>query len=484
MCTKSNIKYILSAAITCFFLTLLSGHSAAAIDSQNHLHPDAKKVIDVWLTSQLDYQQLPFLSISYAKGQSLVFNESYGHIEQSRITPVDNQTIASICSISKVFTATAIMKLVDQGKLNLQDKLSDLLPDLKMKENGLSLNNVKLIHLLNHTSGLPRDTHHAYWSGPEHNFPSKAGLYESLANQQLENPTDKTSNYSNVGYALLGQIIERASNTSYKDYIEKEIFGPLGMSDSVVEMSASNYGKNHALGYTAINRNGKRKQANFYTTKAMQAATGISSNAKDLAKFAMWQFRTLKATQPELMHPDTLQKMYQTDHSPATKNRGLGYQIQTSQSGDVWAMHGGMCPGYNSFIQLNTTDQEAFTVIASANKVRALAYINNLKDILKSAASLQSTSSAKPDFSDYEGFYDLNPWNSEYYVGAWGEGLVLLYLPVESVKYAMHHYKKVGKDTFQLIKEGELADEFIVFNRDEHGKVISVTNDGNHHNKL
>ena len=136
MCTKSNIKSTLSAAIASCFLTVFSGHSAA-IDSQNHLHPDAKKVIDVWLTSQLDYQQIPFLSISYAKGQSLVFNESYGHIEQSRITPVNNQTIASICSISKVFTATAIMKLVDQGKLNLQDKLTDLLPDLKMKEKAI-----------------------------------------------------------------------------------------------------------------------------------------------------------------------------------------------------------------------------------------------------------------------------------------------------------------------------------------------------------
>ena len=484
MNSNNALKQNLLAVFTCCFFTLYSGINSAKSTINHSLHPDAKKVLDVWLTAQLDYQQIPYMSVSYVKDQALVFNASYGHIEQNRIMPANNNTIASICSISKVFTATAIMKLVSQGKLNLDDKVIDLLPQLSVMPKDASLGDIKLIHLLNHTSGLPRDTLHSYWSGPKHHFPTKKELYASLANQHLESAVDKHSNYSNVGYALLGQIIEKASNTSYKKFIESEIFAPLNMNDSTVEMTLSNYGKSHALGYTATNRNGKRQQASFYTTQAMQSAAGISSNAHDLAKFAMWQFRELESINPELINADTLNAMYQTDHSPATKNRGFGYQIQTSQSGDIWAMHGGMCPGYNSFIQLNITQKQSFAVVTSANKVKAISYINNLKEILKRAALINDNAKTNSSLQEYAGFYDLNPWNSEYYVGAWGDELILLYLPVQSVKHAMYHYKQVGKDRFQLIKDGELTAETLTFKRNKEGNIVAINNNGNVHNKL
>ncbi len=489
MKSTSYFRVKIIAALSGCALTLCMFQGHAHDNTLNSLHPDAQKVIDVWLKAQLDYQQIPYLSIAYAKDQQLVLSSSYGHLELARINKVTNSTMASICSISKVFTATAIMKLVDQGKLSLSDRVADLLPELTIQTNGHELGDIKLIHLLNHTSGLPRDTTHSYWSGPEHNFPTKEMLYKSLVQQQRENAADTVSNYSNVGYALLGQIIEKTSKKSYKDYMESEIFAPLNMTSSVVEMSNNNYGKTHALGYSAINRNGTRHLANFYKTNAMQSAAGISSNAQDLAKFAMWQFREVSSPNTEIMSSDSLQKMYQTNHSRATQNRGLGYQIQNSKSGDIWAMHGGMCPGYNSFLQINTTQKEGFSVVTSANRVRAISYINNLKEILKQASQIDEAPNVhshhkQVPFSDYEGFYDLNPWNSEYYVGRWGNQLVLLYLPVNSIKHAMHVYQNVGQDIFKLVKDGKLTNDTLIFNRDQAGKVVSVTNDGNQHSKL
>lgn len=465
-------------------LTLSMAAIPAVSSETTPLNPDAKRLIDVWIESQMDYQQIPYISGSYVKDQKILWSGAYGSTDWPATQAADENTIASICSTSKVFTATAIMKLVDQGKLSLDQKVFDLLPQLALKQTFNESEDITVGSLLNHTSGVPRDTNHSYWSGPDHNFPTENEFYKSLNQQQTDNPVGKIENYSNVGYALLGQIITGVSGKSYKDYIETEIFKPLAMNDSVVEMQKTQYGKKHAIGYTAINRDGKRQQANFYLANAMQPAMGISSNAADLAKFAMWQFREVEGENTELMLSTTLTQMYLTNHSDVTKFRGLGYEVRQDKSGDTWAQHGGMCPGYHSYLKMNVTDKEAYAFTASANKVRALVYINNIKSIIDRSATINTNVKPTIDLTQYEGFYDLNPWNSEYFVGKWGNGLILLYLPADSLRYALYEYQHVEKDTFELVEDGVLKGERIQFNRDSKGQIISILNEGSLHPKI
>ena len=464
---------------------LLSGvfATSALASTTDTLRPDAEKLIDVWLESELDYQDIPYLSASYTQGAKVVWSGVYGVIDKTTSAKANDETISSICSISKVITATAVMKLVDEGKLSLDSKLSTLLPKLTFEKTHASSGDITVKHLLNHTSGVPRDTKHSYWSGPVHNFPSENELYESLATQQTIGEIDQQHAYSNVGYALLGLIITEVTGQSYKEYIENEIFAPIGMSNSVVELPELGVASNHAIGYTAPNRDRNRKVANVYQTRAMQPAAGVSSNAEDLAKFASWQFKELQADSKILISASSLEKMYQTDHSEAAKHRGLGYQISKDKSGDTWAMHGGMCPGYNSFLKINVTDKEAFAFTTSANKVRAIKYINSLSELVSRGKQIKTDKQVTVDLADYEGFYDLNPWNSEYYVGKWGQDLVLLYLPADSMQYAFYQYQHIEKDTFQLVENGELKDEIITFNKNKAGKVVSITNGGNLHFK-
>lgn len=476
---KSTFPKIL---LVCFIATFILINKAVA-KSEYTIHPDAKKLIDVWISAQLAYEQIPYLSLSYTKEQSS-WDSTYGHISLNKKIQANDDSIASICSATKVFTATAIMKLVDQGKLHLDQKLTELLPEFSLKNNGIDNESIKLKHLLTHTSGLPRDTLHAYWGGPVHNFPNKKQFYNSLVQQKRLTGVDNEVVYSNIGFALLGLIIERATNMSYKNFIESEIFKPLDMSNSVVEMSESQYGVEHVIGYTAINRDRERKKASFYQTKAMQPAAGISSNAKDLAKFVKWQFREMQSNNIELMSANSLKIMYDTNHSEKGKTRGLGYQVVEDKAGNKWAMHGGICPGYSSFLKMNLTTKEGFSVVTSANKIRALAYVNDLNNIVSKSYEIKHINENRPGLGDYEGFYDLNPWNSEYYVGRWGDDLVLLYLPVDSIKYAMYQYRHIEGDIFQLIKDGKLLNEKIQFKRDEKGEVVSILNDGSYHFKL
>lgn len=240
-----------------FTLSFLPLHALASERIFDPLHADASKLINVWVKSQLDYLQIPYLSISYVKEQDVFFSGSYGQVVLNGTVDANPSTISSICSVKKVFTATATAMLAEQGKLSLTDSVVDTLPEfsvLNSEGENTDLNDIQVVHLLNHTSGLPRDTSHLYWSGPNHNFPTKKELYESLSNQKRETSADETSSYSNLGYAMLGQIIEVVTGDSYSAYIEQEIFAPLRMNGSVVEMSDTSYGNNHAVGYTAISR--------------------------------------------------------------------------------------------------------------------------------------------------------------------------------------------------------------------------------------
>ncbi|WP_211215639.1 serine hydrolase domain-containing protein [Colwellia piezophila] len=473
-------------------LTFLCLHSAVANSQENKgKYEDVSTLINVWLEAQKDYQDIPFMSGVVVKDQQILWSGAFGNANREGAVPSNVNTMSSICSISKIFTATAVMKLVDQGKLSLDDKVKDILPKYSVIQKFTEGGSVTVRSLLNHTSGLPRDTNHGYYSAPEHPFPTEDEMFESLSIQATESPVGTDISYSNIGYALLGLIIEEVTGVTYKNYIEASIFQPLNMSNSVVEMQSSLYGNKHARAYTAINRNGKRKVANFYQTKAMQSAMGISTTALDMAKFAKWQFRLADASQAEILQPSTLKSMHHTQATSQSDNeydRGFGYEVTTDDKGIKWAMHGGTCPGYVSFYKMDVTNKVAYTILVNANKVYTPSYVKGLIYILNLAESIETEVKEEEkealELAQYTGFYNLNPWNSEYYVGSWGRGLMLLYLPAQSLKYALQYYQHVEGDTFQLVENGKLSNDKIYFSRDEQNRVIKIKNEGNTHTRI
>lgn len=452
---------------------------------KNYDYKDASELIDVWLKAQKDYEDIPAIIGVVVKDQDIIWSSAFGKSNIEENTQADTNTICNIGSVSKVFTATAIMKLVSDGKLNLDDNIKDILPNYTIKQTFSDSGYVTIKSLLTHSSGLPRDTKHSYWSGPEHPFPSKKELLDNLNELETSFQVGTSVQYSNLGYALLGQVIEKISGISYKEFVETEIFQPLGMTNSVVEMQESLYGRTHAIGYTATNRNRKRKRANFFQTKAMQPAAGISITVSDLAKFASWQFRLMDNSETELLKPEWLKSMYEVQAT--SKNgyvkRGYGYEVYTDKEGNSWAMHGGMCPGYVAFLKMDVSNKMAYAVLINASGEKALRYVNGIINILnKVKPTTEKQTEKRTGLSEFKGFYDLNPWNSEYYIGSWSNGLVALYLHTESMKYAIYFYKQKEEDVFQLVNEkNEPIGEELIFYRNDEGKIIKVFNDGQYH---
>ena len=158
-------KYALALAlvVSCFIV-----HPQDAIKN----YDEALTLIEVWLDAQKDFEEIPGMSASIVEDQKLLWSGGVGFANPETEKPFTGATLCSICSISKLFTSVAIMKLYDEGKLRLDDQLSELLPYYDLKQQFPESGPITVRTLLTHSSGLPREAGYPYWTGPDFPFPS------------------------------------------------------------------------------------------------------------------------------------------------------------------------------------------------------------------------------------------------------------------------------------------------------------------------
>ena len=158
------------------------------------------------------------------------YTVNYGHTAQKDGFPITDSTMFHIASITKIFTATAIMQLVEQGKLALDDKLVDILPEFKLKSK--DYDNISIKHLLTHTSGLP-------WTNEQTNLPDDSSsiplFIKGLQKVKLNfSPGTKFSGdtYSNIGFDLLGIVVAKISNQPFHKYIHDNVLSKVGINQA------------------------------------------------------------------------------------------------------------------------------------------------------------------------------------------------------------------------------------------------------------
>ena len=478
------MKYLSLQLILALILTFKVG----AQETKDYT--DALELAKVWIAAQKDFDQLPGISLAVVKDQEILWQDAFGDSNKEENVRMQPNTLCSICSISKLFTAVAIMKLYDEGKLRLDDRVSDLLPSYTLKQKFEASGPVTVRALLSHSSGLPREADFPYWTGPDFPFPTKEEINDKLKGQETLYPASTYYQYSNLGLTLLGQIVEQVSGVPYEDYVQQQILTPLSLTDTRPLMPEALYGKQLAKGYGAITRKRTRTPINFFQANGIAAAAGFSSNVTDLANFASWQFRLRDKVAAEILKPATLKYMQQVHWTnPDWKTtRGLGFGVYKGSNGNTWVGHGGSCPGYRSTLQLDLKSKMAYAVMINAGGTSPLSYVRGIHAIL---AKVKPATDKKEDeanrsiaLTDYVGNYSVQPWWSEGYIGVWGEHLVYLSLPSRSPGADMTMYKHIEGDTFRRIRDdGELG-ETLLFIRNDQGKVVSYKSHTNIYNKI
>jgi CubicO group peptidase (beta-lactamase class C family) len=435
----------------------------------------AVDLLQVWLEAQRAYDEIPGVSAAVVHDETVVWKGGYGVRDVASRAPATADTVYSICSISKLFTSVAVMQLRDSARLRLDDPVSRHLSWFRIKNSAPQAGDATIEGLLTHSSGLPRESDHPYWTGPEFTFPTREEIRSRIDAQETLYPTQTYHQYSNLGMTLAGEIVAAASGVPYEQYVRTRILDPLGMTSTTPEMPEQHRGKRLATGYSAIQRSGSRQPVPFFMTRGVAPAAGYASTVEDLARFASWQFRLLEKGGTEILNANTLREMHRVHWvDPDFETTwGLGFAVSRSD-GETFVGHGGSCPGFRTHLLLKPDRKVATVFMANALGVNSGQWAQKMYDIVAPAIRAAVKGDEKPktgdaDLTRYVGTY-ASSFGGEYAVVKWEDGLALLALPTMEPVKNLVKLKKSGEHRFRRVRKDENLGDEIVFEMGADGK--------------
>ncbi len=291
----------------------------------------------------------------------LLYAGQFGHTNLEKEIPADARSLFRIASMSKSFTAMAILQLRDAGKLDLDEPASKYIPEMKnMTYLFTDAPEISIRHLLTHGAGFPEDNP---W-GDRQLADSDEELRQLMADgPSFSNVPDVAYEYSNTGFALLGQIVQVVSGMDLQEYTKTHIFGPLGMSATIWEYTDAPE-ERLALGYDWEDSSYVNIPLEHHGSYG--AMGGLITSIDDLSKYvamhlAAWPPRSDEETAPlkrsslrEMQHPwrfASLSRAYTYPSgriSPATRAYGYGLSWSRDADGRVYVGHSGGLPGFGS----------------------------------------------------------------------------------------------------------------------------------------
>jgi CubicO group peptidase (beta-lactamase class C family) len=286
-------------------------------------------------------------SILVAKDGTPVWRESFGAADREWDVPNTADTKFRLGSITKQFTAAAILQLIDQGKLSVDDPISKYYVDAPA-----AWSKVTIKHLLTHTSGIPSYTALPGFFEKSSMSPlSPDGIIKLTRDMPLEFEPGTKYNYDNTGYILLGYVIEKVSGETYAGYVAKHIFTPLGMKDTGYDVSDLIL-RHRASGYKPTKDGWKN--ADYLDMTLPYAAGSLYSTTGDLL---IWD-RAL--TEGKILTPASRQAMF-TDYG---NHYGFGWGIKPVAGHDQ-VSHGGGINGFSTGISRYPKDGVVAIVLAN-----------------------------------------------------------------------------------------------------------------------
>ena len=341
--TGENHKMKTAKLFTLFIVAFITATNAFAQENVQK--------IDVLVKQYYDYGQFNGSILVADKGK-IIYEKGFGMANMEWAIPNQPDTRFRIGSVTKQFTAALILQLVEEGKIKLDGKITDYLPDYR-KDTG---DKVTIHQLLNHTSGIPSYTGRPDFFPENSRDPySVSDFIKKFASGDLEFEPGSKFAYNNSGYFLLGAIIEKVAGKSYEIVLSERIFKPLGMTNSgydnhspLIQKRASGYEK-RAAGYV---------NARYLDMSLPYAAGSIYSTVADLYKWdqSLYEDKILSAESKKLMF------------TPGLANYGYGQFIadrpigKTDQKTKVVAHSGGI-NGFNSLLTRFVDKQQTVIIL-------------------------------------------------------------------------------------------------------------------------
>ncbi|NEA36118.1 serine hydrolase [Streptomyces sp. SID13031] len=351
--------------------------------------PDAESLKEVlayydrWLAFNQRYQRIPGVQVAVFAEDAIAFSAAYGQADLEQGVALTQQHLFRIASHSKTFTSTALLQLAEQGKLRLDDKVSMHVTEIV----GTPLGERTIRDLLSHAGGVIRDSEEADFWQLETAFPDREQLLRVVKEPgSAVLPDNDRFKYSNIGFGLLGLVIEAVAGTSYNAFVQTAIVDKLGLTGLGPELDPNRAGE-YAVGYSSLAYADQRVPIDHIDTGALSSATGFFGTASDVVSY--WSAHLpgddrllTDASKRQMQHP-----LWKTAEGDWPKY-GLGLMVSKVGERELFGHSG----GYPGHITLSLVDAERRIAVA----VLTNAIDGAARQLTETAFKLIELASAKP----------------------------------------------------------------------------------------
>jgi CubicO group peptidase (beta-lactamase class C family) len=375
---------------------------AALIDST-----ELAGFVDTLITSQMRKENIPGAVFLLVQDGKVLYQRGYGFANLERRQPVDpEKTIWRIGSISKVFTATAVVQLADRGRYRLSDDVNR--PLTRFKVPATFPEPVTFEHLLTHTAGFDEIR-------PGTRAETAAGLLplgDFLTNKLIRlRPPGRTISYSTYGITLGGYLVEQVSGLDFETYLARNVWGPLGMTRSNITVPAA-LGRDVAQGYEYENGANKLAEWEWYHTTP---ASSINASAADMGRFIIAHLQNGRYGSTRILSETSAREMHRQHATSHPGLAGFAYGFYEGfTNGERLLQHGGNVEGFSAQLTLIPARGIGFFIATQHEPAR-------LRDVVQSAlldhyfpAKAMSTTPSVPmpgyreRAARFAGTYELN----------------------------------------------------------------------------
>lgn len=433
-------------------------------------------LFEIWVEQQRRHLDQPGVSIGVVHDQELVWAKGFGLADLATGRPATPATVYRIGSITKTFTATALLQLREAGRLSLEDPVRRHLPWFGVRGPSPEGPEITVRHLLTHTAGLPRDAPLPYWTDRE--FPSHEALAEAVREGVALFEPGAGYEYSNLGIALAGEVVAAASGMPWQEYLERHVLAPLGMG-STSAAGPRVPAERLATGYLTRPADGEPPLAPPTVSRALAPAAEMSSTVEDLARYVSAHLAGPGATGSALLSPATRREMHRVHWlSPSwTSGRGLGFSVWR-QGGRTLVGHAGWVAGHRGQIAFDPQSRVGVVVLTNSDQGGPSSYVRQAFELLAPAIEeLTAPATEVPATADPERFAGTysTPWGEVTDVLVLDGGLVLYdrsHPPAEDVEGSLTKLVPEGGTTFR-VASADGTGARVVFELEE-GRVVRV----------
>jgi CubicO group peptidase (beta-lactamase class C family) len=301
---------------------------------------------------------MPSVSVAVVKNGTILWEEGFGWADREKRVRATEHTMYSLASISKPFTATGLMVLAEQGKLDLDRPINDYLGSAKLRARVGDAAEATVRRVANHSSGLPLHVHFFYQNTPRRPPPMDETI---LRYGNLVTAPGERFQYSNLGFGILDYVIERVSGKTYADFMRERIFIPLGLTHTSVHVAPG-------LESFASARYGRDGLPSAFYEFDHTGASAIWSSAHDLALFGMFHLKAHRPDQKTIISDESIDAM-QKPTFPNGRNVGYGIAWVVTDSGGGYRVisHNGAMQGVATTLRLVPAENLVVTVLCNGS---------------------------------------------------------------------------------------------------------------------